>query len=278
MTYKILIIGLGNLGKRHLSSILNSKLKMNVFCYDIKINALEDFEWTNTYGNKTLKTISSFAEVGEEIDFALFAMTSSGRRDVFDELINSTTVRNILFEKVLFQTVEDYEHVQKELTRLGIKAWVNCARRQMDSYQQLKKELEAAKEMYIQVCGSEWGMACNSIHEIDIIEFLSGGKETHIENLNLLPQVYDSKRAGYKEVYGTISGKSGKCKNFSISCLHGSDVPDVMTILTDVGQYIIIESQKKIIKMTVQNSFQLDIADFDMPYQSQMTQYRLSES
>lgn len=276
MRYTVLVIGVGALGKRHLSSILNSALGLDVFCFDINKSALDGFQWEDTYNNKSLKMISSFEELNE-VDFALFAMTSGGRRETFDKLVETVNVRNILFEKVLFQTVDDYTHVQKELERLGINAWVNCARRQMDSYQNLKKELSDAKEIFIEICGSEWGMACNSIHEIDIIEFLTGSETTTVEKLDLIPKVFESKRTGYKEVYGTISGKSGKCKRYVITCLHESDVPDVMTILTDVGQFIVIESQKKLIKMTPKNDYQLEIVDFEMPYQSQMTQFVMED-
>lgn len=276
MKYKVLILGMGNLGKRHLASIVNSNLDMDIYCYDINPNALDDFEYQNLNDNKTISKISTFDDL-EEIDFALFAMTSNGRRKAFEDLIEKVKIRNILFEKVLFQNVEDYYFVQKKLDELGIKAWVNCARRQMDCYQILKEELSNAKEMYIEMCGSEWGLACNIIHEIDIIEFLADSNETQIEKLDLLPQVFDSKRVGYKEVYGTIIGQSGKCKKFSITCLRESNVPDIMTISTDIGQFIIIESQNKLIKMSDKNDYVLDIIDFKIPYQSQMTQFVIED-
>ena len=276
MQYNILIIGIGALGKRHLESIFNSSLSLNIMCYDINQSALDSIKWIDKYNNKTLRMIDSFEEL-DELDFALFSMTSEGRREMFDELVNSVNVKYILFEKVLFQKIEDYVHVKNMVHRLGIKAWVNCARRQMDSYQKLKEELLDAKEIFIDVCGSEWGMACNAIHEIDIIEFLSNSVETTIDNMELLPEVYDSKREGYKEIYGTISGISGRCKKYTLTCLKDSDVPDMMTIFTDIGQYIILEGQKKMITIKKADGYQTKIVDFDIPYQSQMTQFVLED-
>lgn len=275
--HNIVIIGVGALGKRHLSSMLNSKLELAVYCYDINEHALDSFEWENKYNNKTITMVTSFDELPKTVDFALFAMTANGRREMFDQLIGRCTVKNILFEKVLFQKVEDYEHVGSKLQELNIKAWVNCARRQMDSYQELKKELEAAKEMRISISGGEWGMACNAIHQIDLIEFLSGSSETKVDSMELLPIIADSKRAGFKEVYGTISGHSGKCKHFSVTCMKDTHVPGVVTISTDIGQYIIVEGKQKMMCMAKDGEYELIEKDFVMPFQSQMTQFVMED-
>lgn len=275
--YNVVIIGVGALGKRHLSSILNSTLELDVCCYDINGHALEGFEWENTYNNKKLTMVKTFKDLPQTIDFALFAMTANGRREMFDQLIEHCTVKNILFEKVLFQKVEDYEHVASRLKELRIKAWVNCARRQMNCYQDLKKELESAKEMRVNISGGEWGLACNAIHEIDLIEFLSGSSATKIDKLSLLPQIVDSKRKGFKEVYGTISGHSGKCSYFSITCMKETHVPSVMTISTDIGQYIVFEENQKLVCMTKSGEYDLIERDFVMPYQSQMTQFVMED-
>lgn len=275
--YNIVIIGVGALGKRHLQSIVNSKLDLDIYCYDINEHALDSFEWENTYNNKTITMVTSFEALPKMVDFALFAMTAKGRREMFDQLVEKCTVKNILFEKVLFQNIEDYGHVGQKLKELKIKAWVNCARRQMDSYQELRERLKAAKEMRISISGGEWGMACNSIHEIDLVEFLSGSNETIIDKLSLLPEMVDSKRKGFKEVYGSIVGHSGKCKSFYINCMKGSDVPSMVTVSTDIGQYIIFEGKQKLISMEKENGYEIVEQDFVMPYQSQMTQFVIED-
>ena len=275
--YNIVIVGVGALGKRHLQSILSSKLELNIYCYDINEHALDGFEWTDEHNNKSLNLVTSFEELPSMVDFALFAMTSKGRREMFDQLVNKCTVKNILFEKVLFQNVEDYTHVGQKLKELNIKAWVNCARRQMDSYQDLRERLKTAKEMRISISGGEWGMACNAIHEIDLVEFLSGSNETVIDKFDLLPEIVESKRKGFKEVYGTIEGHSGKCKSFCINCMKGSDVPSMVTVSTDIGQYVIFEGKQKMMCMVKDCEYELIEKDFVMPYQSQMTQFVMED-
>ena len=273
----ILVLGLGALGKRHLSSILNSKMELDVYCYDINPCALDNFEWENLYGNKTINMVSNFKEIPNDIDFALFSMTANGRREMFDKLIASARVRYILFEKVLFQRIDDYQHVKMILRDRGIKAWVNCARRQMDCYQELGKILSDAKEMYITVSGGEWGLACNAIHELDLVSFLSQSNDLRIESLDLLPGVFESKRRGYKEVYGSIYGSCGKCKKFIISCMKDTDVPDIVSIESDIGNFLVFESKHKVITMSKDQEYNIYEKEFVIPYQSEMTQYVLED-
>ena len=277
MRYKVVLIGVGALGKRHLSSIMNTKLALDVFCYDINSQALNNFEWDNQYNNKTLTMVTTFDDFPKEIDFALFAMTSNARRTMFEQLVSQCKVKNILFEKVLFQNIEDYECVGRILKDLNIKAWVNCARRQMDSYHELAKELATARDIRISVTGGEWGLACNAIHMIDLIEFISGSLETKIDKMQLLNEIADSKRKGFKEVYGSLEGHSGKCSYFSITCMKNSTSPIMLSISTDSGQYIIIEGKRKIISMTETNNYELIEKEFEIPYQSQMTQHVLED-
>ncbi|SEQ17312.1 Oxidoreductase family, NAD-binding Rossmann fold [Lachnospiraceae bacterium NE2001] len=275
--YNIVLVGVGALGKRHLSSILNTKLELNIYCYDINIRALDGFEFDDKYNNKSVKMITSLEELPREVDFALFAMTSNSRREMFDRLINQTKVSNILFEKFLFQRIEDYEHVGNIIKKLGINAWVNCARRQMDCYQKLKSELSDAKEMRISISGGEWGLACNAIHELDLISFLSDSDKLKIDSVELLPGLYDSKRKGYKEVYGTIRGSCGKCNSFSINCMKDTNVPDVLVISTDISQYYIIEGNNIKFSMRQNEGFEICKEQFDIPFQSQMTQFVLED-
>lgn len=275
--YNVVIIGVGALGKRHLASILASKLELDVYCYDINNHVLDEFEWENKYNNKKLTLVNAFEELPSNVDFALFAMTANGRREMFDQLIARCDVKTILFEKVLFQTIKDYEYVGRKLKELKINAWVNCSRRQMDSYQDLRKELKTANDMRISISGGEWGLACNAIHEMDLIEFLADSSETVIDKMRLLPEIADSKRKGFKEVYGTIEGHSGKCSYFSINCMKGTQVPDVLTISTDKGQYVIFESKQKLISIAEKNQYELIEKDFSIPYQSQMTQYVMED-
>lgn len=63
----------------------------------------------------------------------------------------------------MFCDLSDYEIVRALLEEKHIKAWVNCTRRECESYQGLKSELED-ENFEFALSGSNWGMGCNAIH------------------------------------------------------------------------------------------------------------------
>lgn len=267
----IVIIGVGALGKRHLSSILESKLEKHVYCVDVNEHALDEFE-----NRDDVFLYNSISDIPcGQVDFALLAMSSKGRREMYEQLVEHADVKNIVFEKVLFQEVGDYYWVKHDLEKRGISAWVNCARRQMDSYQHLREALAGAEYMEIHITGGEWGLACNSIHMLDIIAFLSRDDKVKVDKMNLEKEIKDSKRQGYKEVNGVIRGSGTRLKEFSISSAANTSFPIEIGITTDEARYYILEGQKQII-VKKHNGETVDL-DFEMPYQSQMTQHVMED-
>lgn len=271
----IVIIGVGGIGKRHLSSIMDSEIEKKIYCVDIDENALNDMVECRKNNISLVKEIAELPRI--EFDFALFSMTSKGRREMYDELVNHTKIKNILFEKVLFQRVDDYRHVLKDVKKRNINAWVNCARRQMESYWNLRKRLGNSKYMEIHITGGEWGMACNTIHMLDMIEFISGDREIKIDKTDFFPLIKESKRTGYKEVYGIILGSGKVLKNFSILCMPGCRIPMKIEITTENGRFVIREDLRKLFYMDRDVKYQEKVECFEIPYQSQMTQFVMED-
>ena len=194
------------------------------------------------------------------------------RKDVFEQMISKSKVKYIIFEKVLFQKMEEYFEVEKLLEENGIKAWVNCARREQDSYRELKKIVDKSKYFTFQMSGGGWGLGCNGIHMLDLVQFLSASQECKIDRLNLLPVVEESKRRGYKEIYGTVYGSCGKCLSFSITCFHNSTSPSRVELSGDNFYASIEEGVHKLSFMCEDEGWKTDTQVFPLYYQSQQTQ------
>ena len=263
----VAVIGVGALGRRHLQAILGEQNGIKV--YGVETN------------NELLKSLqeempevvftNNIAELPDHISAAVIATSSNVRRMVFDELVSHCKIDNIIFEKVLFQKEEDYYHVKEILEEKGINAWVNCARREWDAYHQLKEKLRDVNEMHISGIGGQWGMGCNSIHILDLIEYLSGDTVTTIDITGLEDGIIDSKRKGFKEFFGTIKGNSGKCKTYQLTCIKESTLPFIITICTDQGRYIINETRSSIQFAEVKNNWEWQKEGFPLIYQSQLT-------
>ena len=263
----IAIIGVGALGKRHLQSMVELQEQCHIYAVEINeelINVLST-EFPN------VKFITTVDELPDELDVVVISTNSNIRRLLFEQLINHSNVKNIIFEKVLFQKEEDYYFVQGKLNELGIQAWVNCARREWDSYKLLKDELNECNELHIYAIGSQWGIGCNGIHILDLIEYLSGNEIQTLDMSGLENKIVESKRKGFYEFFGTIKGVSGKCKNFNMTCIDNTILPFLIEITTEKSRYIIDEGNNILLFSDVDSNWQWEQREFKQVYQSQMT-------
>lgn len=265
MMNNIAIIGVGALGKRHLQSMIELQNEYNIYA----VEANEDMLAHLKTEFQSVAFSKSINELPVDLGFVVIATNSNVRRSVFEQLISHSNVKNILFEKVLFQKDEDYYYVQGKLKELNIKAWVNCARREWNAYKRLKEELGEASEMHFIASGGEWGIGCNGIHMLDLVEYLSNDTVSNISVSELENGLYESKRKGYYEFYGHITGNAGKCRGFDLICMKDSKLPFSIEIVTDKKRYIIEEYKNRCLISNGNDGWKE--IEFNQTYQSQMT-------
>ncbi len=113
-----------------------------------------------------------------------------------------------MLEKVLFPCLDEYAEVRDLLAKHHIldHTWVNCTRRMFDHYPKIKASLPVGKPLEMVVAGDDWGLGCNGIHLLDIFAYLTG--ETNWRLTADIQAIEKSKRAGYIEFIGTLSGTS----------------------------------------------------------------------
>ena len=175
--HKILIIGAGQLGARHLQGVLKSEHCLQITVVDPSNASLLNAQKLGkeiVLGNENstvlyLKTMPTH----EEYYVTIIATTAGIRAIVTQELLEKNKVKHIIFEKVLFQKVEEYHSVDMLLNRYKTRGWVNCPRRIYPTYQNLKELLFGEESVDMEVVGNGWGLACNSVHFIDLYAYLT---------------------------------------------------------------------------------------------------------
>ena len=82
--------------------------------------------------------------------------------------MQSASVNYWVLEKVLAQSKQELEFINSTITDAkGI--WVNTPRRLTSWHQQLKLKFYDQGPLTIKKVGGMWGLACNSIHFIDLV-------------------------------------------------------------------------------------------------------------
>ena len=104
----------------------------------------------------------------------IVSTNSDVRFKVTLDIIKKAKVKNIIFEKFLFQKQKDYSSMLKLLHIKKISSWVNCPRRS-PTYIFIKKLLKNKKRFHDE-CKDNWNMGSNTIHFLDLFFFLFGEK------------------------------------------------------------------------------------------------------
>lgn len=275
----IAIIGAGQLGSRHLQALVNSKNILNIQVVDSSSDSLKIAEQRfNEVGQSFKGKISFHTTIDvleKHIDVAIIATNSKVRRHVIAELIKNSKVKNLVLEKFLFTKEEDYAAVVMLLKENTVNAWVNCPRRMMRMYQEIQKNISGP--IHFTATGNSWGLGCNGIHMLDLYAFLTQTNTIRLSN-NLLDHVItESKRSGYIEVTGTITGYSG-ANSFHVTSFANDISPLCISLNTPTVRYKIEEgATTKITTSKLSNNWKYEKEEFKMPFQSQLTNVFIDE-
>ena len=268
MNNKVIIIGCGGIGARHLQGLLKSRLPLAIDVFDISDYALKNAQLLANEiapGSSATKVnyLSQLPQL-EHYSVAIIATTSTVRLNVLKSFLKNNQTQGLVLEKFLFPNQDDYLVAEDLITKSNIKAYVNCPRRMNSFYRRLKAELDTNEDWQFEVSGYEWGLACNAVHFLDLYHYLFGHQKQTINSEQLIPKVFDSKRKGYKEVFGTLQNDKG---NITISCEQGSPI-SIKVVLTSKSKKIEIDEIKG--KVIINENHQNGLV-FNTVYQSDLS-------
>ena len=272
----IALIGAGQIGSRHLQGLKHINQSCNIQLMDINESALQiaqqRFDEVQSDGFiGTVSYLTTLSALEGDLDLAIIATSAKYRASIVHELLSKLKVKNIILEKVLFQSIEDYYTIETALTKFNINAFVNCPRRYFSDYQLIKKELLHSDNINMTVHGTNWRLASNGIHFIDLFQFITGESvKLNIDGLN--PKIIDSKHEDLIEITGVLSGVSESKHCLSMTCVNGDNIPLLVEIYSNTKRFVIQESIKGAIKIQSEslNGYWEESA-FAPIYQSQLT-------
>ena len=272
---KILITGAGQLGSRHLQALANLHEDTVIYVQDPNASSLEIAQ--SRYNeikvkNKPIdvKYIISFNDLPKKIDLAIISTNSDIRKQVIENLLDKVKVKYLIIEKFLFNKSDDFYYIQDYLNKKDVKAWVNCPRRMVNFYSDLKRKLLNEKIMEFNVYGTLWGLGTSSIHMIDLLSYLSSQKYYKIVHEKLDKNPIESKRKGFYELTGNISGEMGNI-NFNLASYRIGNMPFTIQIITDSSFYSIRDVEGRYWVSEKENNWDIEELKFNFPFQSQLT-------
>jgi hypothetical protein len=209
---KILIVGCGNIGKRHLQSLLESKNNL----YDITVVEPNKIAIHNTKSilpnskdfSHNLKWISNILDLTESYDFVIISTHASGRYFLIDQLLEMGN-RRFLIEKMVCQSTSEYNKILEAFNKFEAKGWVNTNLRYFLFYQKLVKYFSNKIPLTFVITGGEKGLGSNAIHFVDLFLWFTNSNTITLNGDYLTNQLLQNKRSSnLVEFSGILSGKS----------------------------------------------------------------------
>lgn len=245
MSDRILLVGAGQLGSRYLQGLARVARPLDIFVSDISHESLARAEarWYEAAGTASRNSVRfelGLSHIPQEIDLAIVATSAETREQVVSALSGQCIVHYWVLEKVLAQSIQEIDRI-KTLIRDGSRAWVNTPRRMIAWHKEIKSKFKQSGPFSISVVGGNWGLACNSIHFLDMLAWLSDEQLLSISSEQLNGEWHKGKRPGFWEIYGTLTARFSKGSVATLTC-HDMDQPYLIQVCDGQDEWKIYES------------------------------------
>lgn len=268
---RILLVGAGELGSRHLQSLVTLD--------NAVIDILEPSAQSTARAKARAEAVSQHAKVVSYFDdvsllahhyhVIVVATSAAVRFEVTMAVLAHCDTLHVLFEKVLFQRLADLRDMESFLRERHIRAFVNCPRRLYSLYRRVEDMLSTSP-LQVTVAGADWGLACNSIHFIDLAAMLSDEK-LHRVDCTGLGKPLPSKRKGYQELMGTMVCRFERGSTLTLQCESDPAKYNTYSVVIRQGGHVlsIDEATGRVFDDVSHSHCVID--DGRPPFQSEMT-------
>lgn len=221
------VVGAGMIGRHHASSLLASGFSVTVV--DPINPKMSDIEWFDNLDREIISRNEVF----------IISTTAEYHFDIVRSISLSQIAKIIIIEKPLFCNRAEYLEFESDVATSEHKIFCNVPYFYHDKLKRPDLSVGLGLVKNYSVYGSNWGMACNILHDITIIDVLSHTDGIHISNLSSdISSVKESKRVGYLEVFGSVQFL---LNNISVNLVCDADGP--------VQKVIEIEFERGLVKI-----------------------------
>jgi hypothetical protein len=204
----IALIGTGQIGSRYLQGLVKINSKIKILAVEPILQAQKSAQqrWIEAGGDKSgheIEWVSDLNYKNSNIDLAIIATSSFNRSVLIKNVRLKINPKYWIIEKVLAQSKTEIDLIKSEVIKAQ-GAWVNTPRRLMTLHNQLKPKFYGQGPLRVIKSGALWGLACNSIHFIDLVSWWTGESLLSVNSVGLDRAWFKSKRSGYFDVSGDL--------------------------------------------------------------------------
>lgn len=189
---KICVIGVGNIGMRYVQGITKKFPDAQLFLVDSPARLQE----LKTLELGSAKLLASVDDIHVPLDLCVVSTSCEPRLEIYKRCLELNP-RYIILEKYLFKCREEFEEcLSLDRVPTFVNQWLYGSKT-FDC-------LFAEEARSVQLVGSDWGLACNAVHWMDVFKRHMNITHLEVSSETTISKVFASKRAGYEEIYGEL--------------------------------------------------------------------------
>lgn len=250
MFKKVLIVGCGQLGSRHLQAAASLKNIDEIHVVDPNPDSLNMGrarleEIADLNESIKFRWFDEFNSVSAGGDLCVVATQANGRYHLVKQAAQRLGYKKFLIEKVVAQSIEEYQDLISFCEGNKISVWVNCKTRAYCVHKYIKAKLNPKEPVIFTDIGGNWGLGTNGLHSVDTFVFYDEAKKLISAGSKIEPVLCPSKRGvDVFDLNGSLTGFTEKGSHFFVSFLPDNNSPDQIYIVSKSGRFIVDHFQK----------------------------------
>lgn len=268
-SHRVLIVGCGELGSRHLQAVTSLPQVREVEVVDPRPEALAMGrarldEVPDRNRAITYRWLSSLEDAAPGGELCIIATQADVRCRLVKEVAGRLGYSRFLLEKLVAQSVRDYEDLIRFAAERKLSVWVNCKTRLHPSHARVKAQLDPGDSIVLSVTGGNHGLINNGVHAADLFVFYDGASQIESTGSRIDPILHSSKRGnGMFDLSGTLHGYSEKGSQLTLSFAAGHEAPMQYTITSRRYRAIIDDMMKRICESSADSGWDWRVVPFE---------------
>lgn len=218
---RILIVGCGQLGSRHLQAVASLPQVREIEVVDPRPEALQLgrerlAETPERCPATQVRWLSSLEGASRGGALCIVATQAQGRAQLVRQAADTRGYTRFLLEKLVAPSIAECEELADESRARGLSVWVNCQTRAYPFHQRVKAKLDPGEPMVLSVVGGNLGLATNGIHNVDLFVFYDGASRIDSAGSSIDPMLHKTSR-GQWDLSGTLQASTEKGSRFTLT-------------------------------------------------------------
>ena len=264
MEKRIVIIGCGNIGSRHLQALTQFPIPIEVDVVEpskqaqqIALQRLKEMR----YDEKTHKILwhKHLNELKGTFDLTIVATISTGRVALIKKLLRLGHSR-FLIEKIVCQSTHEYDTLLDNMKKFKAKGWVNTTPRHFAAYKKIKNYFSKSKIIHMSLTTTgHYGLGTNAIHYLDLFSWFTNDYKITLNGSSLHNKLFSNKRGkSLTEFAGSITGTVSGGSSIILTFIPEANLPLLVNIYGNDNRHLIIDETNEHVFNTIGKNLHFD--------------------